>query len=127
MSKIDHLALMLECFPASQVTQSMNATFLEAIQSVPLEAVKRCCEDFRHGRVERKQHTYIPSTAEFSKHLRVCHHEGLKLQRDKLTVVEDKRSEISEDERARVAEKFAYLKKHGLEATAKKYGIGDSK
>lgn len=123
MTKTEALAMMMECFPASQVTAAMNATFLEACNRAPLEAVVKCCADFRHGKVERKRNEFIPSTAQFSKHLRTVENE----QRfDRKRASNQRRIEApkqSVEDRARMAEKMAFLAEHGPDAAAKKYGI----
>lgn len=124
MTKTEALAMMMECFPASQVTAAMNATFLEACNRAPLEAVVKCCADFRHGKVERKRNEFIPSTAQFSKHLREC---AIEIERERLRsqrkpAIEAPPSQTPE-QRGRMKEKMEYLAKHGPDATAKKYGI----
>ena len=121
-SKTKAIALMIECFPNTKVTPAMQATLIEAAQGRSSAAVTNCCYDFRHGRAETNNPAFMPSTAEFSRHLEQCEiavHRAMHSQH----LIAEKKDKRTPEERAIVAEKMAFLKMHGPDATAKRYGI----
>jgi len=121
-SKVSALAMLFECFPASKVTDAMNQTYLEAAQSASKKAVELACGDFRHGRDDRQRKEFLPSTAQFSE--RVRHHQD-QIDRSARTfkAIPKMGDYQTPQARADMSKKMDYLKKHGPEATAKKYGI----
>ena len=118
------LASVFECWHRQPPSEVAQKAFIKAVQPIDDVVVSKCCEDFVFGRVPDQNASFPPSVAEFSKHLERCNIEyrkAVKAQRQIPKQVDTRTPE----EKMRVAEGLAYLKEHGPEETARKYGFGN--